>query len=225
MQRPTVIGHFAITADGKISTRNSTPALFTSPADKARLQEIRASADAVMVGRGTVVIDKMSMGISRQNLHAKRIKKGLPSIPLRVLVSNSGKLSSRWKVFQYEASPLIVFSTSQMPVRTRSILASRCDLYLFSEKKVNISAALSILREDYDVKTLVCEGGGTLFRSLLEANMVDELFLTIAPVIFGGKNAPTLTGKLGPFLSPLSNFSLIQCDIKDEECYLHLKMI
>ena len=123
VDRPFVVAHFAMTADGKTSTRAFTPALFTSPADKSRLQDIRAEADAIMAGRGTVATDSMSMGLSRVDLRKKREKSGLPPVPLRVIVSNAGKLDPAWKVFKYQDSPLVVFSTQKMPTELRAKVA------------------------------------------------------------------------------------------------------
>ena len=48
--------------------------------------------------------------------------------------------------------------------------------------------------DDYRVRTVACEGGASLFRALLEGGLVDQLNLTIAPYLFGGRDAPTLTG-------------------------------
>ena len=61
MTRPTVLINFAISADGKISTVNKDPAHFTSTRDLQRLLKIRGRADALMVGRGTLEADNMSM--------------------------------------------------------------------------------------------------------------------------------------------------------------------
>lgn len=223
MKRPFVLAHFAITADGKISTHAFTPARFTSAADKRRLQETRAEADAVLAGRGTVAADSMSMGLSANDLREARAARGLPPVPLRVIVSNSGRFDPAAKVFQYSASPLVIFSTTRMPERLRSEVARRAELYLFSGKTVDLGQALGILRTDFGVKRLVCEGGGTLLRSLAEQDLVDGIRLTIAPLVFGGRLAPTLTGLPGAFLHPPREFRITRQSVVGNECCLELR--
>ncbi len=224
-RRPRVVANFAVTADGKTSTRNFTPSLFTSPADKVRLQEIRAVVDAVLAGRGTVAADTMSMGLSREALRRERVKRGEPPVPLRVLISNAGRLDAGWKVFQYQESTLVVLSTTRMPANVRSRIAPHCDLHLFDAPEVPLRTALALLRKDYGVRSLVCEGGGTLFRSLAVEDLIDELYLTVAPVIFGGKLAPTLTGALGDFLPEPLDFRITSVREENGECFLHLRRV
>ena len=219
-KRPFVLAHFAITADGKISTRAFTPAQFTSRAYKRRLQETRAAADAVLAGRGTVEADNMSMGLSAKDLREARNASGMPAVPLRVMVSNSGRVDLEGKVFRYSSSPLVVFSTSRMPARLRAGVARRADLFLFPGKTVDLSGALQILRADFGVKQLVCEGGGRLLRALAELDLVDGMRLTVAPRVFGGSSAPTLTGLPGDFLLPQREFRIIRQSVEGDECLL-----
>ena len=221
--RPFVAAHFAMTADGKTSTRAFTSALFTSPADKRWLQEVRAGADAIMTGRGTVEADSMSMGLSRQDLLKERVSRGLPPSPLRVIVSNAGNLDPGWKVFEYNASPRVVFSTRRMPLGLRAAIANKAELFLFSGRSVDLRKALEILRSEFGVKRLVCEGGGTLLRSLASLDLVDGIFLTVAPVVFGGRLAPTLTGLPGAFLEPPREFEIVRHSVLDGECFLELR--
>ena len=79
---------------------------------------------------------------------------------------------------------------------------------------------LNTLRKEYDVGTLACEGGPTLFRSLLEYGLIDQLRLTIAPYMFGGAKAPTLTGLSMEFLPASVHCSLVDMRIVEEECFL-----
>ena len=79
---------------------------------------------------------------------------------------------------------------------------------------------LEKLRSEYNVRTVACEGGATLFRSLLERGLVDRLNLTIAPYLFGGTNAPTLTGLKKAFLSASIHCSLIGMRVVGDECFL-----
>jgi len=219
---PFLTAHFAMTTDGKISTRNFTPSLFTSPQDKAGIQEMRAGADAVLAGRGTVSADTMSLGLTRPDLRAERTRNGLPPAPLRVVVSNAGRLDPRWKIFARADSPPIIFSTARMPRPIRDAVAPLCDLHLFSGRKVGLRAVLKILRRDYGVRRVVCEGGGALLRALAEENLIDEIFLTIAPVVFGGKSAPTLTGLPGGFLPQARSFRIAGQRTCGDECRLRL---
>lgn len=222
-ERPRVLAHFAMSADGKISTRNFTPSQFTSPRDKARLGDIRAECDAVLAGRGTVAADAMSMGLSSETLRAARVAEGRSAMPVRVVVSNAGKLSKNWKVFQYQESPLIVFSTVAMTEATRAEIAPYCDLHLFARKVIPLAAMLAILRKEYRVRKLVCEGGGRLLRSLVEAGVVDEICLTIAPIIFGGVQAPTLIGSSREFLPELTSFRLVEHQSVEGELFLRFR--
>jgi riboflavin biosynthesis pyrimidine reductase len=79
---------------------------------------------------------------------------------------------------------------------------------------------LRTLRKEYQVQTVACEGGATLFRSLLEKDLVDQLNLTIAPYLFGGSNAPTLTGLSKDFLPRSVECSLIDVRVAGDECFL-----
>lgn len=221
--RPRIHAHFAMTADGKISTKNFTPSQFTSPADKARIGEIRARHDAILAGRGTVAADTMSMRLSNEKLRAARVLRGLPPEPLRVVISNTGRINPAWKIFQHTGSPIVILSTTRMPQKLRAALAPLCDLHLYESESVPIPAALLMLRCEYGVKSLVCEGGGELLRSLAAADILDEIHLTLAPVLFGGADAPTLTGLPGDFLPKPLDFRLAKTEPMNGECLLHFK--
>jgi riboflavin-specific deaminase-like protein len=221
--RPKIHAHFAITADGKISTKNLTPSQFTSPADKARLGEIRAQHDAILVGRGTVSTDTMSMRITNEKLREARTARGLSPEPLRVVISNAGKINPSWKIFEQPGPPVVILSTTRLPQKLRTKLAPLCDLHLFESPSVPLNAAFSMLRSEYGVKSLVCEGGGVLLGTLAAAGFLDEIHLTVAPTLFGGAGAPTLTGFPGHFLPTPLEFRILKMQKIGNECLLHLK--
>jgi riboflavin-specific deaminase-like protein len=219
-ERPFVTVNFAITADGRISTRKRTPSDFSSPGDKRRLLEIRSKCDAILVGARTLGTDTMSMGLPAADLREARVAKGKPTHPWRVIVTNSGKISPDLKVFHTPKLPTpIVFTTRTMPVRTINTLAPLSALYLHLAPKVNLRAMLLTLQEDYSVRRVVCEGGGTLLRALLEDDLVDELHVTFCPRVFGGKRAPTLTGVAGDFLPNSVPLSLAHFEIIEGELF------
>lgn len=224
-ERPFVTANFAVTADGRISTRKRTPSDFGSPADKRRLLEIRASCDAVLVGARTLSADTMSMGLPAADLRAARVKKGKPEFPWRVVVSNSGKLSPELQVFQNRSLPHpIVFTTKAMKSRKITELASLCDLYMHLSDSVNLRSVLLTLQEDYGVKRVVCEGGGTLLRAMLEQDLVDEIHATFCPRVFGGRGAPTITGPAGDFLPKSVPLKLTSCQPLGDELFTRWKV-
>jgi 2,5-diamino-6-(ribosylamino)-4(3H)-pyrimidinone 5'-phosphate reductase len=218
--RPRVIANFAMTADGKVSTRNFTPTGFTSKADKRRLQEIRCLGDGLLAGARTVSLDQMSMGVSATDLRERRRATGLPPEPLRIIVSNNGQIDPRWKVFRRPGAPIVVFSTQKMRQKSRASIAQLADLWIFNSPKVDLAAMLCILRTEYMLRTVVCEGGPTLFRALLEIGAIDEVHLTWTPVVFGGAGSPTLTGIPGRFLPKTVRCRLTKMQVEGRECFL-----
>jgi 2,5-diamino-6-(ribosylamino)-4(3H)-pyrimidinone 5'-phosphate reductase len=218
--RPFVAANFAITADGRISTRNHTPANFSSKRDKRRLVEIRAKCDAVLASAKTIAADNMTMGLPAEELRAARVKKGMAPYPTRVLLTNSGRISPDLRLFTKDFSPIVIFSTEQMPARVRELLAAKATLHLHPGKQVDLREMLRILRKQHGVKRLVCEGGAQILRALLEAELVDELNLTITPRFFGGTGAPTLTGLAGKYLAASTRLNLREFSPVEGECFL-----
>ena len=222
---PEVAVNFALTWDGRVSTRNRTRADFSSPRDKHRLLEIRASGDAVMVGRLTQEAEQMRMGIGDEALRSARVQRGQTPEPLRVVVSGSGRIDPKAPLFQPGGAPVLIFSTSQMPEATRAALANKATLHLDEGPHVDLRGMLQKLHSGYGVQRLICEGGPTLLRSLLEANLVDEINVTFCPRIFGGTDAPTLTGGPGAFLPEAVECKLEAMETLGDECFARYRVL
>jgi riboflavin-specific deaminase-like protein len=225
IQLPFVAVTFAVTVDGKVTTKNYTPVDFTSREDKAHLIRQRALGDAVLVGHGTIENDNVRLGIPREDLRKERSARGQSPYPIRVIVSNKGRINPKLKIFETDFAPIIIFSTTRMPRKTREQLREKATLYLSQARRVDLRWMLQELRYDYKVKQVACEGGPVLFRSLLERGLVDQLNLTIAPFLFGGKNAPTLTGVNFDFLPKSIRCSLKEMKIVGDECFLTYQII
>lgn len=208
-----------MTVDGKITTRNFTPVDFTSPEDKLHLFRQRARADAVMIGHSTVKRDNVRLGLPAE-LVEERIKRGQTKAPLRVIVSNAGRIDNQLKIFQSDISPILIFSTKRMPKEVRAALEDKAVLHFSHQRDVDLVEMLRILRRDYKVRRIACEGGPILFRSLLELGLVDELNLTIAPYLFGGADAPTLTGLSKEFLPASVHCVMTDMRVAGDECFL-----
>ena len=208
-----------MTVDGKITTRAFTGVDFTSREDKQFLFHQRSLGDAVVIGHSTLRHDNVRLGIS-EDLRQERIRRGQTPAPLRVIVSGEGKIDSQLKIFQSEISPILIFSSKRMPRKTQDALRGKAILHLSKTNDVDLGEMLLTLRRDYKVRRVACEGGPILFRSMLEAGLIDELNLTIAPYLFGGAQAPTLTGLNKEFLPKSVQASLKNMRTVGDECFL-----
>jgi riboflavin-specific deaminase-like protein len=206
MRLPAVAANFALSLDGKIAARAKGPASFTSAADRRRMLELRAEADAILLGRGTLEADDIPMRLPSARLRARRIRAGKTAEPLRVIFTNSGRIRKNLRVFREGGAPVVVFTTRSMPAATKNWLQKVAGVHIEPRAKtVDLRNALRILARDYGVRSALCEGGAELFRALVQAGLVRTLYVTFAPVIIGGADAPTL---LGPAHSSLLKSSI-----------------
>src|SRR2546430_15248775 len=129
---PFVAVTFAMTVDGKITTKNFTPVDFTSREDKTHLFRQRALGDAVLIGHSTLKHDNVRLGLPDPKMREARVARGQTPYPLRVIVSNEGRIDTSLKNFKAEISPIVIFSTVRMPARypdgfrKKSTLHPRC---------------------------------------------------------------------------------------------------
>ena len=191
--RPFVAVNIAMTADGKIApdTRRFQP--FGSARDHQLMMELRSRSDAVMAGARTVGTGKVTMSPGGTEYQKKRLKRGLAEFNLRVIVSRTASINPKAYIFTKRFSPILLLTTEAAPTKKLKALSKVIDgAFVSPGAELNFDAALKWLREKWSVKRLLCEGGGELNAPMFRGGLVDELYLTICPFIFGGRNAPTL---------------------------------
>jgi riboflavin-specific deaminase-like protein len=195
---PFVLVNMAMTADGKIATANRAVSTFGSQRDHEHLLELRATADAVMAGAATVNAAPINLGPGALKFRRRRLKTGLAEYNLRVIVSGSGSLDPDAEIFREKISPVIVLTTRRASGKKLNRLRAVADeVTICGKTEINFRAALRWLRTHWNVRRLLCEGGGELNDALFRAGLVDEVHLTICPIIFGGRNAPTIAEGIG----------------------------
>ena len=205
---PLVLVNMAMTADGKIATANRAVSSFGSVRDRQHLLELRATADAVMAGARTVDSAAVNLGPGPVRFRRLRRKNGLAEYNLRIVVSGNGTLNPQAEVFRHRFSPVLVLTTGRTPKdRLRRLRSVADGVKVCGRREIDFARALGWLRDQWGVKRLMCEGGGSLNDALLRADLVDELHLTICPGIFGGRDAPTIVDGSG-FASLLDAFPL-----------------
>ena len=195
---PFVLINMAITADGKIATANRLVSSFGSRRDKAHLLHLRATADAVMAGARTVDLNPVNLGPGPAKYRRLRLRRGLIEFNLRIIVSRSGTVNPNAEVFQHKFSPIIVLTTRRANAgRLKNLRAVAADVKICGIREINFRRALGWLRKKWGIKRLLCEGGGELNDALFRAGVVNELHLTFCPIIFGGRDAPTIADGSG----------------------------
>ncbi|MCC7352306.1 MAG: 2,5-diamino-6-(ribosylamino)-4(3H)-pyrimidinone 5'-phosphate reductase [Anaerolineae bacterium] len=196
MNRPFVFINAAMTVDGKISTVERRQVRISTPKDMERVDWLRASADAIMVGGQTLLRDDPSLTIKSEGLRAIRVRAGRPENPIKVGVSTRAELKDDSDFLNAGEATKIVFTTQQADPETVHRLRSWAEVHILGEREVNLEAALSLLWYR-GVRRLMVEGGGTLNFGLLSHGLVDELYVQVGPLIFGGEDAPSLVEGVG----------------------------
>ncbi len=195
---PFVLVNMAMTADGKIATANRAISSFGSERDHAHLLELRATADAVMCGARTADLNAVNLGPGPARFRRMRLKLGLSEYNLRIIVTGSGSVDPDAEVFQKRFSPVIVLTSNRAPERKlRRLRIVAEQVKICGKTDIDFSFALRWLRKEWNVRRLLCEGGGELNDALFRAGLVHELHLTVCPRIFGGRSGPTLADGAG----------------------------
>jgi riboflavin-specific deaminase-like protein len=207
---PFVFSNFAVTADGKIAFANGRFTPFSSQRDREHMMELRATADAVLCGARTVEETGTILGAGGTKYQKLRLKRRLAEFPLRVIASGGGSISTDANIFKKHFSPIVILTTERISkTKLKTLRAVADEVKVFGERQVDFRAAFRWLRAQWNVKRLLCEGGGELHDALVQAGLMDELHLTICPKIFGGKNAPTIADGAGIFhLAGAAQFKL-----------------
>ena len=196
--RSFVLINVAASADGKIAPASRRFVPFGGPRDREHLLELRATADAVMAGARTVDSFPVNMGPGPARFRLLRLSRGLAEYNLRVIVSGSGTIDPRSEIFRRKFSPIIILTSGRAPdARLRPLRSLADEVKVCGESEVDFAAALRWLREKWKIRRLLCEGGGELNGALFQAGVVDEVHLTLCPLIFGGRTAPTLADGQG----------------------------
>ena len=191
---PFVYVNVAITADGKIAPAHRHYVPFSSKRDRELMMELRARADAVMSGARTIDADKVELGPGGKKYQEMRLENGLAEYNLRVIVSGSATINTKAHIFTRRFSPILLLTTEAAPKSRLKILRPLVeDIFVSPGTELDFRKALQWLKEKWEVKRLLCEGGGEVNAPLFREKLVDELYLTISPIIFGGRHSPTLS--------------------------------
>jgi riboflavin-specific deaminase-like protein len=189
VDRPYVLVNFVSSADGHATVDGRSAAL-GDEADHAMFHTLREHVDAVLAGTGTLATERYGRILSKPERRERRVARGQSPEPLAVMITRSGMVPTDIPLFGESEAEVVVFAPSGTDV---SETPAQVTVVPLDPEEHTLTTAMHRLRTEFGVATLLCEGGPTLFGSLLHEGLVDELFLTLAPKLVGGGHGPAVT--------------------------------
>jgi len=216
MNRPFVFINVAMTADGKIDTYQRKGAAISSQRDKERVDRLRAESDAVMVGGRTLLDEDPKLTVKSEALRAERVARGLAPNPVKVGVVTKAEFNSHSKFLQEGGARIVIFTTHRTSNEQLAFLRSQnAEVFVHAGERVDLREMMQALYE-LGIRRLMVEGGATLNFELIRLGLVDEVSAYVAPMIFGGENAPTMAAGLGLERSEAVHLKLIHVENWDD---------
>jgi len=224
---PVVSVNVAMTADGKLAPDSRHFVPFSSGRDRKLMMELRSRADAVMSGARTIDLAEVDLGPGGKKYQRARLENGLAEFNLRVIVSGSASINPRAHIFSKRFSPILLLASEAAPARRLQGLSKLVDdMFVSPGTSIRFREAFAWLREKWHIQQLLCEGGGEINAALFQAGLVDYLHLTICPLVFGGRSAPTLADGMGiSQLSQSIRLKLTRRELAGKELYCAYSVI
>jgi 5-amino-6-(5-phosphoribosylamino)uracil reductase len=196
--RPYLVLNMVVTLDGRVAIDGRSGPI-GAEADRELFFGLRTQVDAVMVGAGTMRTERYGRLVRDPELRERRLAEGLKPDPLAVVVSARLRLTEDIPLFQDENSTVVVITASEEELSDTPAKVH----YLRGPPGIELELRplLERLPTEFGVRSILCEGGPTLNASLVREDLVDELFLSIAPKLAGGPPLTILTGD--PLPAPL----------------------
>jgi len=219
--RPVVIVNVAMSADGKLSTRERRQVKISGMEDFARVDRLKAGCDAVMVGIGTVLADDPSLTVKNPDLKKQRMDEGRPEHPVRVVIDSRARTPLTASILSKGDGLRVVAVSGRADPDRVAALRGKATIIVAGESEVDLARVLDELGA-MGIRSLMAEGGGTLIAGLVRAGLVDEFYTYVGSIVIGGKDAPTLAD--GPGWTKESEFArltLAEVTRMDDGVLLH----
>lgn len=190
--RPYTVLSCGMSIDGYLDSATVKRLPLSNDADFDRVDALRASCDAILVGAATVRNDDPRLLVRSPDRRARRIARGLSASPAKVTVTRCGRLDARAKFFTAGEADKLVYCGAGANDGARRRLASVATV-VNCDERLDMRAVTSDLA-DRGVSRLMVEGGGSIHTQFLTGDLADELQLVVAPLFVGDSRAARFVG-------------------------------
>lgn len=211
-----------MSADGKIADFERSAARFSSAFDLSHLEAQIAAADAVLIGGGTLRTYGTTLPVRQPSLIEQRLQRGQSAQPMHIIWSPSANLDPSCRFFQ-QAVPRGLLTTASGAKRWQQGFDQVWAIPEPAPGTWSWPEAVRQLRHS-GIERLAVLGGGRLVSELLEQGLVQELMLTVCPLLLGGKAAPTPVDGAGFLAEAAPRLTLITCRQEGQEVLLHYRL-
>ncbi len=236
MNRPRTTVVLAMTADGKIADRSRSPARFSSAADRAHLEKQISLVDGVIFGAQTLRAYGTTLPISNPQLLQQRQQLSQPPQPVHIVASASANIDPQLRFFSQPVPRWLLTTAAgakSWQGKFERILVTEVEERgrggegkrggIVRSKSIDWIGAFEQLGK-LGLKKLAILGGGELVASLLAVDLIDELWLTVCPLIVGGASAPTPVEGIGLSPQQAKKLELLTVERVEEEVFLHYRL-
>ncbi|MGI8863427.1 MAG: dihydrofolate reductase family protein [Solirubrobacteraceae bacterium] len=189
VDRPYTAVNFVTSADGR-ATFGGRSGPLGDDGDRAMFHGLREQFDAVMSGTRTLRAERYGRILGKPERRQRRVDHGQPAEPLACIVTRSGNVPDDIPLFAEPEARVVVFSPTEIVDRD---WAAQVEVIRIDPGELTLTTVLRHLRSEHGIRSLLCEGGPTLFGAMLQEGVADELFLTLAPQLTAGGQGPTMT--------------------------------
>jgi len=228
LHRPHTTIILAMSADGKIADVTRSPTRFSSKADRVHLEKQVALADGVLFGAGTLRAYGTTLSVSNPEWLQLRKQRGVPPQPVQIVCSRLAELDPQLRFFRQDV-PRWLLTTETGAKRwqeQQSVVVGAFERIIVantSEQGFDWIDAFQKLTQ-LGLERLGILGGGELVASLMAADLIDEFWLTVCPLIVGGRAAPTPVDGEGFSAPQFRHLELLNVQTIEQEVFLHYRM-
>lgn len=225
MDRPFVYINMATTVDGKITSAAREYPRFASEHDRRNMDILRARADAILVGAGTIRADNPSLLVRDDGMREYRRSLGKPNGPMKVLVTAGAAIGTDYRFFTEEdGGERLIATVEEVPGDQLAPFEGKAEVLRIGRGSVDLPALLAELKRR-GVERLLAEGGGEMNWQLFDDDLVDELFITVAPSLLGGRDAPTAVEGEGFTMERQLRMRLLEMRREEDEIFCRYEVI